>query len=804
MMVNRRPWSYLSQGHGGAWMLSALPWLLSSAAFLLTVVSLGAPAHDRARKGVKEVEAAVARLASVPRVDDRKDVATLIAEAELHLRTKHYDLAIDKLNQAVELRAQGQGSATTEADAHFLLGEAYFATEQLYSARRCFRHLTDGAEDPAFAAFGATAASRLVDISLRVQRPDEMGDVLSRIDRMLARGEEVGLQYARGKALFAMGRFAESEEQAGRVAVASEYGQRAAYLRGAALMKLAQMQGSEGPVGQGRQAGAFDYRQAIAAFEQAAVVSGDVARAQASAGEVSDLAWLAVARLHSEGGDDQGAALAYEKIQRGSKYFAEALFEAAWTYVRMGDFARGRRALEALAVLDPGLSDGADGELLRADIFLREGSLDEAQQAYEEVRAKYAPLEQQVLRYLEGHPDPAAYYDKLTAVEVEVGKDLPDLAIDWAREEAEGDRVFAVVDEVARSRSLINRSRRIIALMRASLATGSRAKVFPEVLEQLEDVVGLLNQLAVIRLGLARGIDDVASAQGDELQRVRKERRQLMSRIGGLPTSPGEFSVRKDQADKKWNQVSQSLQRLQLQADHLAALGNGLHRILAESERYGVRADAATLERYRQQVVENEAELSGYVQTIEQLREQVEMGRIQSGLGDDSFQEEEGARRRFNDLLAREVQLAQRSSNAKEASFAKQAIAVLDGIVAVEQGLESRRTLLNDAVMARSSEMQKTLEIEAEAIELYAAELNAMDADARALVGEVARHHFLSAKERIKNVVMRADIGLVQQAWEVREEQKERVRELLRQRAQEERFINDELREVLDDEEAVP
>jgi hypothetical protein len=66
----------------------------------------------------------------------------------------------------------------------------------------------------------------------------------------------------------------------------------------------------------------------------------------------------------------------------------------------------------------------------------------------------------------------------------------------------------------------------------------------------------------------------------------------------------------------------------------------------------------------------------------------------------------------------------------------------------------------------------------------------------------VARNNLVKARDRIKGVVMRADVGLVQQAWELREEQRFRVRDLLRERAQEERLINDELREVLDDEES--
>ena len=76
-----------------------------------------------------------------------------------------------------------------------------------------------------------------------------------------------------------------------------------------------------------------------------------------------------------------------------------------------------------------------------------------------------------------------------------------------------------------------------------------------------------------------------------------------------------------------------------------------------------------------------------------------------------------------------------------------------------------------------------------------------LDQQARLLVGEIAMKNFALVRDRVKNIVLRADVGIVQQAWEVREEQRVRVRNLQRERAREEQNLNDELREVLDDSE---
>ncbi len=750
-------------------------------------------AKERALKAVSEVEQATAQLGPPAKARRTFRTGALIAESDLHLRTGQYHAAIDKLNLVTELHAQGKTSEGTAADAHYLLGEAYFKTGELYSSRRHFLKVTENGSNPAYLGLGGAAASRLVDITLRIQRNDELPEVLAQVEKMLQRSSDEALSYARAKALFAMGRYEESVQQSGAVTGTSLYAQRSSYLRGTALMKQAQAKVGDGPDARA------DYRTAIAAFEQATVPATDLGKEEGGASQVRDLAWLAVARLHYEATDFARAAEAYQKIERTSEYFAEALFELAWTNVRLGRYSLAQRSLEALSVLNPGLVDGADGELLRADLLLREGKFALAQDAYEAVRAKFDPLRDQVQTFLTDNEDPAIYYDKLTAAEIEVSGELPELAVDWAREAAEEERVFAIVDDVARSRKLIKRSRKIVALLKAALGSESRAKVFPEVLQQLQSVVALLNQLGVARLSLAHGMDDVASSASGQLDKIRRERRKLMGRLGEVPTNPGDFTVRESQAETSWNHVSQMLQRLQLQADHLRALVNGLRRLLSESQRYGINADQSSLERFRLEIAENEKDLAVYTRRIDELRAQVEIGRVQSGFGDERFQEDEKVRLGFRELFGKEVQLAQASKDSSEAEYSRSVAPILARMSKTEARLDSFMKQLDAAVYSQGEEIRGVLAEEAKAIEMYASRLDTMDQHARLLVGEVAKNNFVRAKDRLKDVVMRADVGLVQQAWEVREEQKQRVFDLLRERAQEDRLINDELREVLDD-----
>ena len=135
------------------------------------------------------------------------------------------------------------------------------------------------------------------------------------------------------------------------------------------------------------------------------------------------------------------------------------LHELAWVYVRLGDYQRAQRALEVLTITDPNRLDIADGSLLRADLLLRSGEFKNALDLYQSVRGRFDPIRDSVDRFISTTSDPAAYYDRLTAdPDIQTDDKLPPLALAWAREMAEDENVFVVIDDARRSRDLIKKS----------------------------------------------------------------------------------------------------------------------------------------------------------------------------------------------------------------------------------------------------------------------------------------------------------------------------------------------------------
>ncbi len=765
-------------------------------------------AQGRATTAVQSVEADLNKPPAQPKFREPPVTpAVRIANADMLLHAKNYDASINALSKVLELSRQGKATESDYADSSFLIGEAYFQSRQYLSARRHYRDVLDHASRPAYSEYVGRSLSRLVDVALRADDLEGLDYVFARLDGLPQSDKSGSLPYARAKAFYARKDYNAAKSAVNGVPVGSDYTLQAQYLLGVVIMKetLAATPAAAAPVAGAPAAApakpAHDTRftQAIEQFRKVTRMPASSAAAR----HVVDLAWMAIGRLFHETDDYVEAAEAYSHVDRGSPEFSTMLYELAWVYVRLGDFERAQRALEVLTITDPNNLELADGSLLRADLMLRAGEFQNALGLYKDVSGHFDPIRQQLDDFLKSTNDPAVYYDKLTSDDFGAASDdkLPPVVLEWARDQAEDQHVFGVIDDVSRSRALIKDSRKLAAKLGAVLSVSSRVKAFPEIQVQMQQVLSLLNKLARARGTLAEGMDDVANPNvGGELASVRNERRTLQKRLGWMPVTEGEFVRRDESGDSQWSKASQSLQELTIEADKLNAIVNGLHRVMSEADKHGVTSDPQSRARFQLEIEANERDLGTYHKKIEEFRNAIELGKAQIGFGDQRYVDDQDVRKRFRELFAREVSLAAAGQDSSDAaSYARSIQPLLTRADNDDAALDAQRLKWEGLAVEQANVLNEKITTEIGLIESYAQNLDGLDQQARLLVGEIAMKNFGLVRDRLKSIVLRADVGIVQEAWEVREEQALRVRNLQRERAREEQTLNDELREVLDD-----
>jgi tetratricopeptide (TPR) repeat protein len=744
-------------------------------------------------KGLGAIQAAIQTSRAHERSPERH-----IADAALLMGSKDYSRAIQLLNEVLE---RYPNHPTAYPDALGMLGEAYFRSKQYYSARRSFKEIVDKSSDPRFQQYVGKALGRLVDVTMRIKDYDKLDAIFASMNKVPPGAVSSGLSYAKGKGLFARKDFGGARAALAAVDAQSEYYHQAQYMLGLIEVKEATpppVKLAEGEVAP--PAPPTRYVKAIDQFNRTTKLPGDTPEHK----QVIDLSWLAIGRLLYEADQWTQAVQAYNHIDRTSPEFGPMLYELAWVYVRLGDVDRAQRALEVLSIADPNSQNIADGQLLRADLMLRAGQFEKSRKVYEGVQTTYDPMRAKVDAFLGSTSDPAVYYDKLSQEQLESLSNaslLPPMAVQWAREAEDGPLAFAVIDDVNQCRELIKQSNEMIEKLNAVLSSPNRVRAFPELKAGMEKGLGLLNNLARARLSLGQGMDDVEeSALSGEIGSWRAKRRSLEKRLGMVPVTEGDFQEREGQALKQWNQASQALQRLNLQVDSLQATVNGLRRVLHEGASYSVVRDPASVAHFEQELAQNEHELQLYRQQMDALRKMVSAGRVQVGFGDQRFVEDAEVRRAYREAISNEARLgAAGAGGAKLQGFAQRILPVLQQADETEARVDASMADLEKEVAKETTGARETVQRETAAMVGYTIQLDKLDSEARKVVGEVAMRNFGFVRDRLRNIVLRADVGITEEAWEVREEQQTRVRNLQVERAREDRTLKEELNEVLDD-----
>jgi len=746
--------------------------------------------HDAAN-----VEAAIQRAKG-----EVLSVEARLANGELLYRTKDYEHASVVFSEILE----GFPDTPSYPDALFLLGETYYASREYLAARRAYREVVNKSSDPRFQSYVARSLARLVDIALRINDLAGIDEVFAHLGAIPPGPIDAGLTYAKGKGYYAKQDYGDAVQAFGSIPNGTPFTHQARYFQGLIAMKEARRSGAAaaGTASTSGQAPASaNYKLAIESFRVVTELPPDTDDHR----HVIDLAWMAIGRLFYEMEAYQQASEAYGKVGRESPEFDTMLYELAWVYVRVGDVQRAERALEVLSIADPTSTYIADGTLLRGDLLLRAGAFDKSLELYQAVRTQYDPIREKVEAFIDSTKDVSVYYDKLSQQALDaldVTEQLPAIAIRWAREAEDGPAAFAVIDDVNQCKTLITQSQRIVDKLMALTNASNRVRAFPELLTGESRALMLVNRLTKARRDLARGLDGTELEDvGGEMLQARTARRQLMNVVGDVPTDQHDFDNRDAQGMAEWNGVSQALTESNQKVDSLNATINGLRRMLKEDAQRGVARPPQDLARFNAEIDDNERELKLYRAQMEELRRRVDVGRAQIGVGDARYQNDAVARTSFREALDREASLAATGqAGPRGQAYAGQVMPVLasikaeeDRLIVVLQGLEAQ-------VASRTGDLQAKIDAEASKITGFQSELNVLDGKARDLVGHVAERNFALVRDKLRGIVLRADVGVTEQAWEVREEEASRVRSLQGERSRQEQVLDEELKEVLDDE----
>ncbi len=768
----------------------ALGWAAIASCSVVFAPHARAQDARKVEQDLRDLEISTQQLVADPLNGQDLRSATFVEErltdGELFYRLKDYVRASIILTDIVDNYPQHRAYP----DALYLLGESLYSAKDYLGARTRLRQLIARIDEPAFRPYAPKALGRLIEIAIHTRDFDGVDGYFAALGKLPPAEVESATAYYRAKYLYNKA-VPTDDVVRGGTDLKTQTVQTAGLDDARKAFELVQANSPYYPQARYFVGTIFvlqrQFPQAIEAFR-------GVLRSPATTPEhveIAELTQLALGRLYYETDQLDQAIEQYQSVPRTSKHFDTALYEVAWVYIRMGDSTRAERALEVLTIASPDSKYLADGSILRGNLLLRNGQLDDAAKVFADASAKFGPTRDKLDKVVADHTDTQAYFKDVVRENIETfdaASIFPADAVPFASEEADMERALSTLSDLAQARDLVRETSELMRRLDDGISGSNVVNVFADTRRQRQRTTAAHNRAAALRSDLA-DVEDRNAPAGGELANVRDQRKQLEGAIREMPAKEEQFNKRDDELLGGYKGLTKDISELDVELMGMEARITATERFLADTQDARMNP---------QGVLAMQSELSGqrgavgdYQAQIKELKFQLEAARLQVGVGDARYQHDDDVRKRYNALIEREHQLAGASNPQYDGLMRR--IATVDSTVA------ARDSQIDAVVTERVTGMRQVLAAEGTNVEGYRQRLGELEAMAEDVIGGVTAANFNAVRGRFYDLVLRADVGNIDVSWADREEHRQRVELMTRQRATEIKALDDEFQEIMDE-----
>lgn len=715
-----------------------------------------------------------------------------LREGEIHFLLNDYLRAAIVLFDVVD-KPENQSHPRYD-DAVFHLAESLRQLENYSESRAYFEQLLDRARGERL----KQVVLSLLEIANQTRRYDKVEEYVDRLRQSggLAQPE---VDYIHGKTLYQSAEGDPQKLQASYQAFKAvpadhKLAPSAAYYAGVTQVQL------------GR------YAESVPEFETAARLAGKKGEGK----PVYELAQLSLGRVHFELGNIEKAVDAYQEIGRSSPHFSDMLFEVAWAHVKAAKQAeddatrqtamtRALRMAEILMASAPDSQLFPEARILEGNLQIKLGAPESAYDTFQSIVDAYGGARTELANLIASNPDPRQFFDQLVQSDMHnVGAKelLPPIAITWANKAPEMRQAVNVLSDLQTSDQHAKDSRELVDTLSLAIRGEQRYNLFKGIAEARTKAVGVENRLLLVDrrlLNLERRmlLPYLDSADQARLDAAYARRSTLEAEIAALPQSAEQAEQTRTGISEAYREVEHRAFRQAYQVSSMRAqlaaidvwLGNNRSQLTAE------QADLISnrLTEAREQVAEIEREL-------EDLQSRIRTVSAVSG-GDAGRARAETLRAEYREVLVEEADILRSMRSRLPASLAS-IPARMDGQRAaadqMRTELQRLQRGLDEQIESKVAEVREQIDTEQRRLGEYEQEYAVLRTETDTMLGPVATETLHTVADEFKQLVLRADVGIIDVAWARKQGITDKVGELVQEQQEKTRELELEFSDVLE------
>lgn len=521
--------------------------------------------------------------------------------------------------------------------------------------------------------------------------------------------------------------------------------------------------------------------------------------------EVKELADLSLGRVYFEVGKYDEAIDSYAKVPQQSDNFPDSLYEIAWAFVRKGELVRAKNATEVLLLVAEDSVLAPEAKILQGTLLQKLQKYEEAIDTYNEVINTYAPVRDEIDALLTVNQDPVQYFDELLARNektLDVTKLLPPVALKWASTREEVADAVAITAALDESRKGIAESRTIADRILHSLEERG-LESFPVLQEGYARADAVDNMISRSEESLTR-IEGyltggaMSPEQQAQVRELKAKADALKKRLDTVPTTPEQLQARRERIQKAIDELDQQAFRLGIEIQSQAAQLVAIRKYVDDTK--AQRKDTPDDEKaFLEKVTLEQRSLEAMQSELDELRTQLVAERNNA----DKAVSGEGALREEYGKLLEQIQAVYAASRGGLPSNAQQVLLRVDVVRADAQAVRDRvarsKGIIHERVARKAQKLREQVLLEQKLIDDYTKETESVTGETRNLVGRIAFDSFKRVRQSFYDLVLKADVGVVDVAFQRKQDKTTSIQKLAAQKDRELKQLDEEFKEVLKD-----
>jgi len=648
----------------------------------------------------------------------------------------------------------------------FKLAESLFLNKNYISASRYYEVLL--AEKP-YSRFQVEALKRLIASSYYLGEYSKAKTYYAEflnIGYDMARDQE--LVYFLAKALFFDKQYDEAQEIFKTVRNESTFYPQSLYFLGVITLQRGEMD------------------TALSFFKQLTDLPGEKGYSRYEA--VRDLAILAQGRILFEKGDFPGATDAYLKLDRGSDLFAEAYFELCWAYIRREQYEKALDALRLIKYIAPGSLVVPQAALLEGNLLIKLRKYAEAMLLFNNVVKEYADIRNELNTLKKSG---RSFFDQSLGADEGKFSLYSPLVRSLLKNNKKFSHAIRLHDDLKSIEMELEQVSKMESKLASIVESKNAASIFPPLKEGTEQAISSQNRLSFLRNEILKVRAEIALSLLSEQDRKRyqaleQEKETMQKKIADLmPKSTKDIEEKVARNAKQLIAFGEELHRSSIRMkalyDQLDAVGEYHLRQAGQPE----NADPRITEKIEQE----KKRTREMMEQITSFKKETEDDKNRMLLGGNMLAQMVFVRDAYDKIIAEQEKLILLVPVAAGAEHQK-AKEISTRIDDLSKKITLFNEKLNEVIGGIIQNIKDSFESEKIKIEEYKSQLLSLRRETAEIASLAMHTNIAKVNQVFDDLVLKADQGIIDVAWEKKDEATQNLKRLIIRRAQEMRELN--------------